>query len=79
MRYFFHTEGKERVTDQEGTELPNLNEARAEALRTTGEMLRDAAKAYCDGNMLRRLWITEESDGRGRTLFAIDITLSNQK
>jgi Domain of unknown function (DUF6894) len=46
-RYFFHTEGKYMSIDAEGTELPDLKAVRAEAIRTAGEMLRDAGLRSC--------------------------------
>jgi hypothetical protein len=39
---FFPYRGKYISFDEEGTELPDLNAVRAEAIRTAGEMLRDA-------------------------------------
>jgi hypothetical protein len=41
-RYFFHTEGQSIITDQEGVELPNVKAARAEAMRTAGQIMREA-------------------------------------
>ena len=62
-RYFFHTEGKYARLDEEGTELPDLKAVRAEAVQTTGEMLRDAGLRLCSDDMHNgaepwRLWVT---------------------
>ena len=40
-RYFFHIRDGRDYPDDEGTELPNLAAVRAEALKASGEMLRD--------------------------------------
>jgi hypothetical protein len=40
--YYFHVRKGERLlTDDQGMELPDIEEAKAEARRTAGEMLRD--------------------------------------
>jgi hypothetical protein len=40
-RFFFHVRDGVDLPDTEGTELPNLAAVRAEALKASGEMLRD--------------------------------------
>ena len=40
-RYFFHTEDGRRFPDREGTELPDLEAAKASALVVLSEVLRD--------------------------------------
>jgi hypothetical protein len=40
-RYFFHVRDGKDLPDTEGSELPDLNAVRLEALRASGEMLRD--------------------------------------
>ena len=42
-RYFFHVHDGASSLDQEGTELPDIYTAQAEAIRTSGEILRDRA------------------------------------
>jgi hypothetical protein len=42
-RYFFHTEGDDPTTDEEGTDLTTLEAAHAEAMQMAGEMLREGA------------------------------------
>jgi hypothetical protein len=39
-RYFFHVYNGTAHLDEEGTELPGLDEARQEAVQTAGEILR---------------------------------------
>ena len=45
-RYFFHSQTAIRVTDTEGLELPGPAEARREAIRACGEMMRDCAEGF---------------------------------
>ena len=39
-RYFFHVMDGRASIDREGTELAGIDEARSEAIRTAGEILR---------------------------------------
>ena len=41
-RYFFHVRDGKGLPDTEGSELPDLNAVRTEALKASGEMLRDS-------------------------------------
>ena len=41
-RYFFHVRDGRDYPDDEGTELPDLAAVRTEALKASGEMLRDS-------------------------------------
>ena len=41
-RYFFHVRDGQDFPDTEGSELPDLNAVRTEALKASGEMLRDS-------------------------------------
>jgi hypothetical protein len=42
-RYYFHVEDHHTDIDEVGTELPDLEAARSEAVRAAGEILRDGA------------------------------------
>jgi hypothetical protein len=44
--YFFHMQTDTRFSDQEGTEFASPVEARAQAIITCGEMMRDAANGF---------------------------------
>jgi hypothetical protein len=80
-RYFFHTEEKYISIDEEGTELPDLNAVRAEAIRTAGEMLRDAGLRSCTDDPRNgepwRLWITDGSRGAGKTRLSIHVLMQD--
>ena len=59
-RYFFHVHDSEEMLDREGTVLAGFDEARAEAIKTAGEMLRDAGRRFWDGAEWR-MWVTDEA------------------
>ena len=66
-RYFFHLHDGVSVMDWEGTDLPDIYTAQSQAIRTTGEMLRDlGARVWEDGD-----WRLEVADDRGRVLFVL--------
>ena len=46
-RYFFHAFDSENLPDREGSELSDLAIARLEAVRKTGELLRDKVRRSC--------------------------------
>ena len=46
QRFFFHVQDSSETLDEVGTELPGLAEARAGAVRTSGEMLRDFGEQF---------------------------------
>jgi hypothetical protein len=48
-RYYFHVVDGHNITDNEGTEFPNLRHARAEAIRLAGAILRDEGDTFWDG------------------------------
>jgi hypothetical protein len=76
-RYFFHTEGKYMSIDAEGTELPDLKAVCAEAIRTAGEMLRDAGLRSCTDDPRNGkpwcLWITDGPGGAGKPRLSIHV------
>jgi hypothetical protein len=68
-RYFFHSEDGSTHVDREGIELGSLEEARHQAVRTIGEMLRDAPdELWADG----QLKLCAESES-GLALFTITV------
>jgi hypothetical protein len=59
-RYFFHVMNGVEIVDDEGTELAGLAEARAEAIVTSGEMLKDlGGKFWSNGQWQIR--VTDEA------------------
>ena len=59
-RYLFHIFDGEEIIDDEGTELAGLDEARAEAIVLSGEMLRDSGGKFWN-NGVWQLRVTDEA------------------
>ncbi len=66
-RYFFHVTDGYSERDTEGTELPDIYAAQHQAVRTSGELLRDMGGKFWDGTE----WKLEVADERGQVLFAL--------
>jgi hypothetical protein len=60
-RFFFHVDDGHLSPDTEGTEHRDVDAARVEAVRLTGEMLREAGKRFWSGGTLWRLHVTDEA------------------
>ncbi len=65
--YFFHMQTDSRSTDTEGTELATSLEARAQAIATCGQMVRDAADAF----WCSRPWSVVVTDADGLILWEL--------
>jgi hypothetical protein len=57
-RYFFHVQDGQEIPDPTGTVLPDLDAAREQAVRFSGELLRDNAKSFWTGEE----WFMEVHD-----------------
>lgn len=66
-RYFFHVYDGSSDIDQEGTELPDIYAAQEEAIRLSGELLREMGGKFWDG----AVWSLEVTDEAGRILFIL--------
>jgi hypothetical protein len=66
-RYFFHTQTDTRTTDENGLEFPSPVDARREAIRTCGEIMRDAPEAFWGS----RPWSVTVTDAVGLVLWEI--------
>src|SRR5947209_20348440 len=65
VRLFFHVHDGTTILDDEGTDFPDVNAARDEAIRTCGEMVREVpAIIQSGGGDVWRLWVTDQPDGR---------------
>ena len=59
-RYFFHVRDSAEIIDETGTELAGSDEARAQAVAASGEMLKDlGARFWNSGDW--RMWVLDES------------------
>jgi hypothetical protein len=61
-RYFFHIRDGVDIPDPEGTELPNPDAARTEAVVFAGAMLKDCAQGFWK-NADWRLTVIDENGG----------------
>ncbi|RYF38270.1 MAG: hypothetical protein EOO38_25035 [Cytophagaceae bacterium] len=67
-RYFFHVIDGRAMLDTEGTEFPNLEKARSEAVRTAGSIIAsEGIEAW--GNNRWRMVLADE---KGAVLFSLD-------
>ena len=71
-RYHFNVYDGVTLTDQEGTELADIDVARHEGVRLASELLRLGAGR----EKLGEDWRVEITDGGGMILFRIDIVIN---
>lgn len=67
-RFFFHTDDGVLMADQDGTELPGLEEARAQAVSLAGAMLEDLDGAFWNH---AAPWTMHVTDQQSRLLFPL--------
>ena len=67
-RYYFHIHDGVSMIDDEGTELAGWTEAKIEAIRLAGSVIKDEAKHIALGED----WRIEVTDERGLILFRFD-------
>ena len=68
-RYFFHSEDGRLELDKVGTELADAGEARREAVRFAGALLRDRSQALWEGTRWRLL----VTDASAMILFTVEV------
>jgi hypothetical protein len=66
-RYFFHVMDGYSARDTEGTELPDIYAAQDQAIRTSGEILRDMGAEFWNGTE----WTLEVTDESDQILFVL--------
>lgn len=74
-RYHFNVEDGQSIPDPEGTELPDLNAARREAVRLAGRLLDDDPEQFWSHG----LWSVVVTDDAGRTLFTLDFRARDEQ
>ena len=70
-RYFFNIEDGHTIIDNVGSEHPDLESARQEALVTSSETLRDGGGPHLWSGKPWRLWVTDQPGGVGKTFFTL--------
>jgi hypothetical protein len=73
-RYFFHVIDGREILDHEGTELLGLKEARAEAIRTAGAILRDEGDEFWNGTE----WHMNVTDAAGQSVLKLRFSADDQ-
>ena len=68
-RYFFNIHDGVDRRDQDGIDFPDVTSARGEAVRATGEILRDE-----DGKLIGKSWVMEVTDEDGHAVLRIGVT-----
>jgi hypothetical protein len=67
MRFFFNLAGAVHDPDKEGVDLPTLSDARVQAVRSAGELLKDQPQLVWMGEEVR----VEVTDGNQLLLFTV--------
>ena len=67
-RYFFHVDGGSEQPDTEGTEL-GMGQVRSEAVRLTGEILRDMGGRFWD----HAAWTLTVTDETGADVLSLHV------
>jgi hypothetical protein len=75
-RFYFHVEDDRTMLDQEGTELPDIERARQEAICVAGEMLRDGIGKVIWDEKPWRMWVTDQPGGGSKPLFTLRFSAS---
>jgi hypothetical protein len=73
-RYFFNIQDGKTILDDEGIELPDLDSARAQAVTSSGEMLRDGASSALWNGTAWKMWVTGEDK---KTLFTLNFSATD--
>jgi hypothetical protein len=69
-RYYFHVMDGHASIDREGLELEGLAQARAQAVQTAGEIIRDSGARFWNGTE----WLMTVCDSVGTTVFSLRFT-----
>jgi hypothetical protein len=69
QRFYFHMQTLTRTTDEEGMEMLSPMEARRQAIRTCGEMMRDCPEGFWGS----RPWTVTVTDAAGLVLWEVSM------
>jgi hypothetical protein len=73
-RYFFHVIDGREIIDNEGSELAGLKEARVEAIRLAGAILRDEGDKFWNGEQ----WHMNVTDASGQSVLKLHFSADDQ-
>ena len=69
-RFYFHVRDGADIRDEVGTELPDINPARNQAVASSSEMICDLGRKF----RLAEVWQMSVTDENGRELFELSFT-----
>jgi hypothetical protein len=72
--YYFNLRDGHESLDNEGTELVDINAARAAAVTYSGEVLRERHGATLWKGQPWELWVTDQPGGKGKTFFTLNFS-----
>jgi uncharacterized protein DUF6894 len=72
MRYYFHVKDGHTILDQDGKEFSDIEHVKANAVRSSGEMLRDLNHQDFWVGEPWKLWVTDGPGGTGKTLLELN-------
>jgi hypothetical protein len=72
--FYFHITDTTTNLDCEGVELSDIVAARSEAVETIADILSDGPLDYLWAGKPLRLWVTDQANGAGKVLFALNVT-----
>ena len=76
MRYYFNFIDGITTLDQDGCEFADLAGAKAEAVKACADLFRGPfSQEFWDGEPWK-LWVTDQADGGGDTVFTLTFTAS---
>jgi hypothetical protein len=73
-RYFFHVIDGHDIIDNEGSEMSSLKEARTEAIRLAGSILRDEGDTFWNGTE----WHMNVTDAAGQSVLKLRFSADDQ-
>jgi hypothetical protein len=73
-RYFFHVIDGRNIIDNEGAELADLKQVRAEAIRLAGAVLRDEGDKFWNGTK----WQMNVTDASGQSVLKLNFSADDQ-
>ncbi len=73
MRYYFHIKDGVTLLDDEGHDCADLATVRAQAVATSGAMLKELSGSgeFWSGEVWT-MWVTDEANGKGQTILALE-------
>jgi hypothetical protein len=74
QRYYFHLNDGHESLDDLGSEFPDIQAARREAVKYSGEVLRDGAGGSLWQGEPWKCWVTDQPDGKGKTFFTLNFS-----